>query len=163
MTGSATAKGVKIDIDSSVSDVFTESDFAFGLQMVSEAWHRSRWGVWFNGQWLIRKVNDNLKGTPAEFDLTMNMGLFELAGAYSFGRQALTSRRDGPPWQVQPFVGVRVTVMRLKFDFHICSTPSMISLGARALSQNYSDGSGSNKFRWDVTQYGPFIALQLRF
>ena len=33
MTGSATVKGVKTDIDTSISDIFTESDFAFALQL----------------------------------------------------------------------------------------------------------------------------------
>ena len=40
--------------------------------------------------------------------------------------------------------------------------PTVI-VGARALSQDYEDGSGSNKFRWDVIQYGPLLGLQLNF
>ena len=51
----------------------------------------------------------------------------------------------------------------LGYDFHIGSMPSTVILGGRALSQDYEDGSGSSKFRWDVIQYGPVLALELKF
>jgi len=35
--------------------------------------------------------------------------------------------------------------------------------GYRALYQDYSDGSGDDKFRWDVTVYGPMLGLAIRF
>jgi hypothetical protein len=35
--------------------------------------------------------------------------------------------------------------------------------GYRALSQDYTDGSGSNKFEWDVTLHGPILGLAIRF
>jgi len=35
--------------------------------------------------------------------------------------------------------------------------------GYRALSQDYTDGSGRDKFQWDVTLYGPVLGLAVRF
>jgi hypothetical protein len=35
--------------------------------------------------------------------------------------------------------------------------------GYRALSQDYTDGSGSSKFEWDVTLHGPILGLAIRF
>jgi hypothetical protein len=35
--------------------------------------------------------------------------------------------------------------------------------GYRALSQDYTDGSGNNKFEWDVTLYGPILGMVIRF
>ena len=35
--------------------------------------------------------------------------------------------------------------------------------GYRALSQDYTDGSGDDKFEWDVTLYGPVLGLVITF
>jgi hypothetical protein len=35
--------------------------------------------------------------------------------------------------------------------------------GYRALSQDYTDGSGDDKFEWDVTLHGPILGLAIRF
>jgi len=35
--------------------------------------------------------------------------------------------------------------------------------GYRALSQDYTDGSGNDKFEWDVTLHGPILGLAIRF
>ena len=35
--------------------------------------------------------------------------------------------------------------------------------GYRALSQDYTDGSGDDKFEWDVTLYGPVLGLAITF
>jgi hypothetical protein len=35
--------------------------------------------------------------------------------------------------------------------------------GYRALYQNYSDGSGDDKFQWDVTLHGPILGLRIEF
>jgi hypothetical protein len=35
--------------------------------------------------------------------------------------------------------------------------------GYRALSQDYTDGSGDDKFEWDVTLYGPVLGLLITF
>ena len=38
-----------------------------------------------------------------------------------------------------------------------------VILGYRALSQDYDDGHGNNKFEWDVTLHGPFVGLTIPF
>ncbi len=38
-----------------------------------------------------------------------------------------------------------------------------VIMGYRALSQDYDDGHGSNKFEWDVTIHGPVIGLTIPF
>ena len=35
--------------------------------------------------------------------------------------------------------------------------------GYRALYQDYTDGSGNDKFQWDVTLHGPILGLGIRF
>jgi hypothetical protein len=40
---------------------------------------------------------------------------------------------------------------------------SKFLVGDRALYQDYSSGSGGNKFAWDVTIHGPLIALAVEF
>ena len=35
--------------------------------------------------------------------------------------------------------------------------------GYRALSQDYTDGSGRDKFQWDMTLYGPLLGLRIDF
>ena len=35
--------------------------------------------------------------------------------------------------------------------------------GYRALSQDYTDGSGRDKFKWDITMYGPILGLDIGF
>jgi len=35
--------------------------------------------------------------------------------------------------------------------------------GYRALSQDYTDGSGNDKFEWDVTLHGPILGMGIRF
>jgi len=35
--------------------------------------------------------------------------------------------------------------------------------GYRALSQDYTDGNGRDKFKWDITMYGPILGLDIGF
>jgi hypothetical protein len=35
--------------------------------------------------------------------------------------------------------------------------------GYRALSQDYDDGSGADRFEWDVTLHGPLLGLSIGF
>jgi len=35
--------------------------------------------------------------------------------------------------------------------------------GYRALSQDYTDGSGRDKFKWDITMHGPILGLDIGF
>ncbi|MBW2429168.1 MAG: hypothetical protein JRF56_09430 [Deltaproteobacteria bacterium] len=35
--------------------------------------------------------------------------------------------------------------------------------GYRALSQDYTDGSGRDKFKWDITMHGPILGLNIGF
>jgi hypothetical protein len=234
MTGDVTIGGVKVPVETSISDLFTGSDFLFGLMMEAEVWYKRRWGLLFDGQWTVLEQNDNVvtlleprppffPGLSLQFDLKMNMGLFEFAAAYDFGQRPFGSRSGGPTWQIQPLVGARVTVMnseidldgggsndvgktwadpilgargRIRFGNENRWSWSMRSdfggfgagsdftwnalgafgyewrfetwqlealLGARALYQDFEDGSGLKRFEWDVTQYGPFVALAFKF
>jgi hypothetical protein len=59
MSGTASIYGMTMPVDVSISDIFTENDFAFGLQAEAEAWYQKRWGMIFNGAWIVLK-QDNL-------------------------------------------------------------------------------------------------------
>lgn len=234
MTGKTGVNGRTVDVDTSIGDLFTETDSVFAISAEMEAWYKKRWGVAFNGQWTVLKQDDNLFGPsggppfgpgifPIEFDLKMNMGLFELLALYDPGEWQLGSGASSPSLFVQPLVGARVTVMRVKldakggsgldqtaswadpilgarlgirfgperrwswifrgdfggfgagsdftwnlvgflgYDFAVGNAMSTVALGARALYQDFENGSGSKRFRWDVTQYGPVFAWSFRF
>lgn len=47
--------------------------------------------------------------------------------------------------------------------FDLSSISADAYLGFRALSVDYTQGSGSNKYTYDVVQYGPVIGLTARF
>lgn len=223
MTGDVTVKGIDSEIDTTISDIFTGSDFAFALQGQTEVWYQDRWGGFVNGQWAVLKQDDNLSKTPLAFDLKMNSGIFEIGGVYNMGAYALSGDLEGATWQIEPLAGARISTIKVDFDFdtggtvdqsqtfvdpffgargtirfgsdrrwswtlrgdiggfgvgsdftwnavgllgydfEIGTVPSSFLVGARALSQDYEDGSGADKFRWDVIQYGPVLALELRF
>jgi hypothetical protein len=38
-----------------------------------------------------------------------------------------------------------------------------ILAGYRALGQDYTTGSGAQRFRWDVTMHGPVLGFTVRF
>lgn len=112
MTGSTTVDGRKAEIDTSVSDLFTESDFVFAVQAELAAWYKQRFGFIFNGQWSVIKQDDNSLQPgdgppftppgggpgffPVEFDLKSNMGFFEFLGAYRVGSWELGSGPSSP-------------------------------------------------------------------
>ena len=223
MTGDVTIKGHTATIDTTISDLFTETDAVFALAAEMEAWYRHKWGLAINGYWAVIQQDDNLEGTPFQFDLDIDQGLFEVLGFYNYGERPLGSSGTGTTWSIQPLIGVRVTTIRGGFDFEnfasvdqaktwadpilgsrsiirlgkdgrlqailrgdiggfglgstftwnvagmfgydfaIRSVDMTVLLGMRALSQDFTDGSGSNRFKWDVIQYGPLLGLAFRF
>lgn len=233
VTGSATVNGRTVDLDTSISDIFTESDFVFGALVQMEGWHKRRFGFAVNGMWSVIKKDDNLLGPedgppfgpgvfPIRFDLKANAGLFEVLGLYDPGSWSPGSDASGPRFFVQPLVGVRVTVARVEFDasggdlstteawadpilgarlgvrfgpehrwsarfrgdfggfgagsdftwnlagflgydFRLFGTPSTVFVGARALYQDYTTGSGTKRFTWDATGYGPIVGMGFSF
>jgi len=58
-------------------------------------------------------------------------------------------------WLANGLVGYRFDLFGKK--------DSKFLFGYRALYQDYSSGSGDNKFAWDVTIHGPLIALAVEF
>jgi hypothetical protein len=166
-TGSLTIAGVEVPIDTSVADLFTETDFVFGLWAVGEAWYQRRWGILFNGQWTVLEKDDIVITAPvpplfptAQFDLTMNLGIFELAGAYDFGERSFGSASGGPTWQVQPLVGARATVLRSSLEFLNGRKNSVTKawadpiLGARGRIRFGNDNRWSWVMRGDLGGFG---------
>lgn len=58
-------------------------------------------------------------------------------------------------WQAAGYVGYRFAIFS--------PDDSNLLVGYRALYQDYTKGSGANKFQWDVTAYGPMAGLAVRF
>ena len=128
MTGDAAVDGRKVDIDTSVGDLFTESDFVFAVQVELAAWYKERFGLLFNGQWTtLQQDNNQLQPSdgppflppgggpgifPIEFDLDNNLGLFEFVGAYRVGTWNLGSGPSSPAFTLEPLVGVRVPSLK---------------------------------------------------
>ena len=52
------------------------------------------------------------------------------------------------------------------YDFQLCVTDRYAIdgyLGYRALSVDYSEGSGANRYEYDAVQHGPVIGATVRF
>jgi hypothetical protein len=49
------------------------------------------------------------------------------------------------------------------YRFDLFGLDSSFLAGYRALSQDFDDGSGANRFEWDVTVHGPIMGLAMRF
>jgi hypothetical protein len=58
-------------------------------------------------------------------------------------------------WYAARLIGYR-------FDLFGKDTATVFA-GYRALHQDYTDGSGDDKFKWDVTLDGPILGLKIDF
>jgi hypothetical protein len=58
-------------------------------------------------------------------------------------------------WQATGTIGYRVGLF--------AERDANIFAGYRALDQDYSDGSGRDRFAWDVTAHGPVLGVAIRF
>ena len=119
MSGTAGFGPASLPIDTTIGDLFTGNDFVFGLQAQMEAWYKRRWGGIFNGTWIILKQEDRaLPGPGSEvYDLKVNTGYFEFFGAWDpFGERRFKEGSEGPTWDVQALVGLRVTTMHVNLD-----------------------------------------------
>ena len=223
MTGDAAIGGTSVPVDTNVFKIFDSTDFAFGLQGHFEAWYRRKWGLLFDGTWVVFKQKNLMGGTPLQLDIKGNYGLMEFAGLYNFLDIPFGTEPDGPILSLQGLAGARVSIVSmdldfdfagsmdesvtwadpilggrsiyrfgnerrwaftfrwdvggfgagsdftwnlaglLGYDFHIGSVPATAIIGAKALYQDFEDGSGPDDFKWDVTQYGPLLGLGFRF
>ncbi len=51
----------------------------------------------------------------------------------------------------------------LFYDFDLFGKDASVIAGYRALYQDFEDGSGANKFAYDVTTHGPILGMVIRF
>lgn len=86
---------------------------------------------------------DAFVGARATCDLTDRIGVYA-RGDVGAGGSDLT-------WNVEGAVDLRL------------SSRASVSVGYRALSVDYLDGSGRDRFEYDVVLHGPFIALSFSF
>jgi len=49
------------------------------------------------------------------------------------------------------------------FDFRMFDLPASVLAGYRAIGWDYSDGSGANRFTWDLIQHGLILGLSIQF
>ena len=49
------------------------------------------------------------------------------------------------------------------FPLFILNKATSLAAGYRALYQDYTDGSGRNKFKWNMTLHGPVLGLVVPF
>jgi hypothetical protein len=180
--GDQTVKGNEVDLDVPFSDIFDKLNGALTFHF--EGLHKQRWGFFSDLNYIVLEMDDG----PVDIDFTQI--LFELAGFYRITEDAHTidglgglrySSMDvdldlpgpnvdqGKDW-VDPYLGLR---WRWKFaekwgtdlrgdigGFGIGSDISLFG-GYRALYQDYSTGSGDNKFKFDATMHGPVLGLNI--
>lgn len=49
------------------------------------------------------------------------------------------------------------------WDITVFGNDATLRVGYRVLYQNYEDGSGANRFAYDITTHGPIIGMNFRF
>lgn len=57
-------------------------------------------------------------------------------------------------WQAAALIG---------YGFELFGREARVVGGYRALHQDFEDGSGRNKFEWDMTMHGPVLGMTVRF
>jgi hypothetical protein len=92
---------------------------------------------------------DPVIGARTIWDLSehWNITLFGDIGGFGVGSDFT--------WQAAGLVGYRFGLFG--------NDDARVLAGYRALYQDYKDGSGANKFEWDMTLYGPILALAVQF
>jgi hypothetical protein len=55
------------------------------------------------------------------------------------------------------------TVGLIGYGFKLFGREASVIAGYRALHQDFEDGSGRGKFKWDMTMHGPVLGLSVRF
>jgi hypothetical protein len=128
------------------------------------------------------------QSTSVSADVDLNLTL-PLLGDRSVGR--VVARSGSVDW-VDPFIGARLRhelapgqslsvrgdvggfdagsdfswQVLATYNFNLCITTGYVLdgyLGYRALSVDYSEGTGSNRYEYDVLQQGPVVGATLRF
>ncbi len=51
----------------------------------------------------------------------------------------------------------------LLYDFDLFGKDASVVAGYRVLVQDFEDGSGANRFAYDVTTHGPILGMVIRF
>jgi hypothetical protein len=148
-----------------------------------EQWTVELGGMYRVGQWIPdeRKVTLDVLGGARYWDLKGTLDFAAPTVGFSFDR---TKSKD---W-VDPFVGLRMTA-NLTRDFYFQAradvggfgvgssfswnasgvfgysfTPSVNGwMGYRGMMVNYDTGGGTNKFKYDVTMYGPVMGVGFKF
>jgi len=49
------------------------------------------------------------------------------------------------------------------YDFRLFDHPAAVYLGYRAIGWDFTEGSGSERFTWDLVQHGPILGFSLKF
>lgn len=49
------------------------------------------------------------------------------------------------------------------YDFEVLGVPATVMAGYRAISWDYSEGSGAEEFEYDIIQHGPIVGMNFRF
>lgn len=87
--------------------------------------------------------------------LRTNVALSERWNFVAFGDVGGFGVGSDFAWQAAGLVGYRFGLFG--------DNDANVMLGYRALYQDYETGSGTDKFKWDVTLYGPVLALSVQF
>ena len=93
---------------------------------------------------------DPLIGTRAFFDLSEHwtLALWGDVGGFGVGSDFT--------WGAMGTIGYRFRLFSEKNNVRVAG-------GYRAIYQDYTDGSGDDKFKWDVTFHGPILGLVIEF
>lgn len=131
------------------------------------------------GQWPIGSA-----GKEWSLGLLAGARWTKIEATLSFNEQSASLEED---W-IDPFVGVRLDVdLSPKWDLFASADfggfgvgadftwnawamlgyqwqeNKRLSFGFRGMYQDYEEGSGSNRFKWDETMYGPVLELEIAF
>ncbi len=143
------------------------------------------------GEWPLGAQPSGGDGRHLRLDLTAGARYTDLKVDLDLSVGALsTSLDNGKNW-IDPIVGGRViadltdrlvlvarsdiggfgagsdftwnVIANLGYRFELFGAPAVALGGYRALYQDFEEGSGLNKFAWDIWVHGPIIALNVKF
>ena len=125
-----------VTVDAFAGARYTYLDISLDLKGIADAEGDKQWV-------------DPIIGSRATFDLTdhWSLSLEGSIGGFGLGSDIA--------WNTWALIGYR-------FDLFGENNATVFG-GYRALHQDYSDGSGADKFEWDVTLHGPIAGLRIAF
>ncbi|MFT6556462.1 hypothetical protein [Sneathiella sp.] len=163
---------VNLEFDGSSGPIRTSVESTLGILELGVAHEIARWGV---DQPTVAEALGGLRYTSIESSIDLIPGpAAELSKDWFdpfVGFRTRTDLTDKIQLRLRgDFGGFGVgsdstwqAIGLLVFDVPFLGQQTEAGIGYRALRQNYSEGSGTSRFKWHTTLHGPLVGLSFKF